>query len=149
VSIDRGGTIILSSAKAEELFRFTDTARTARSILLSPNRQFVLGYGIGETMTLYDSTTGKEAVTFRGHMLPVVDAAFTPDGRHVLSVGMDRTFRFWETASGKQVQEMPLPDIGTNVAVSPDGTYALTSAGAGDQGEVHLWRLPMPDKLAD
>jgi WD40 repeat protein len=149
ISIDHSGTIVIWSPKGEELVRFADTARTSRSVLLSPDRQFVLGYGIGESMTLYDSTSGKEVHTLRGHTQPVMDAEFTPDGRYIVSVGMDRTFRLWDGRTGKPIAEETLPDIGTNVAVSPDGTYVLTSAGTGEHGEVHLWRLPRMDKLSD
>jgi WD40 repeat protein len=149
VSIDQSGAIVIWSPTGEELVRFTDTARTSRSVVLSPDRQLVLGYGIGEAMTLYDSTNGKELHTLRGHTQSVLDAEFTPDGRYIVSVGMDRTFRLWEASTGKPIAEEPLPDIGTNVKVSPDGTYLLTSAGTGEHGEVHLWRLPRLDKVSD
>src|SRR5262249_4131968 len=91
VSLDQGGTLVVWSPKNGEVSRFIDTARAARQVALSPDRQFVLAYGAGDAIVLYDALNGKEIQILRGHTHVVVDAAFSPDGRYLLSVGLDRT----------------------------------------------------------
>ena len=72
-------------------------------------------------------------------------------------VGYDGTFRLWDLTSGRQVRSFRLPAHDglqqrevASVAVSPDGSQALSAGGWQDaEGHWHtellLWRLP--DKL--
>ncbi len=61
------------------------------------------------------------------HDSPVLSAAFSPDGRSVLTGSHDYAARFWETATGKP-QGMPIMHPGKvrAVAWSPDGCTVVT-----------------------
>lgn len=64
-----------------------------------------------------------------GHTQGVMSATFTPDGRHVISGGYDRTIREWDVATGRELRVIQANDGGVlDVAVSPDGKW-LASAG--------------------
>jgi WD40 repeat protein len=79
-----------------------------------------------------------EVRRFEGHTKGASGAvAFSPDGRHVLSGGMDGTCVLWEVATGREVRRFsghntPVEDV----AFSPDGRQALT---ASQDQTVRLW----------
>jgi WD40 repeat protein len=63
--------------------------------------------------------------------------AFSPDGSHVLSGGVDRTARLWDVARGQEVGPFAGHDGPVRaVAFSPDGQRALSG---GTDGTVRLW----------
>jgi eukaryotic-like serine/threonine-protein kinase len=61
------------------------------------------------------------------HAMPVHAAAFSPDGRTVISGSMDGTAQLWDTATGQKIGS-PLRQGGDwiQVGFSPDGKIALT-----------------------
>ena len=67
----------------------------------------------------------------------VNSAAFSGDGKFVVTAGRDNTARLWETATGKAVGE-PLRHEGevNSAAFSPDGKFVVT---ASRDGTVQLW----------
>ena len=106
---------------------------------LSPDRGKALGSAGG--VGLWDVATGKQPKSTLKHSIPVVAAAFSPDGKIVLTGsglasndgdwrnGKDMEGRLWETATGKQVG--PPLHLGApvqSVAFSPDGKTVLTAS---------------------
>lgn len=68
-----------------------------------------------------------------------MSVAFSPDGKSVLSGGLDRVVRLWDVESGRVVREFRgHTESIFSVAFSPDGRLAYsTSGGVYDQGK---WR---------
>ncbi|MEQ1712622.1 MAG: NB-ARC domain-containing protein, partial [Hyphomicrobium sp.] len=76
--------------------------------------------------------------TFEGHGGEVNSAAFSPDGRRIVSGSWDKTVRQWETATGATIGA-PLAGHKEEVravAFSPDGTRIVS--GSRD-GTLRLW----------
>jgi WD40 repeat protein len=91
------------------------------------------------TVRLWDVQTGTEVRRFTGHTDAVLSVAFTPDGRHLLSGGIDHMVRLWEVATGKQLRVFTEhTDMVSGVAVYPDGKHALS---AGRDGTLRFWKL--------
>ena len=54
-------------------------------------------------------------------------AAFSPDGKKVLTTNDDNTIRIWDAHSGKEVKKLELPtEIGMPAIFSPDGKKIVT-----------------------
>jgi WD40 repeat protein/F0F1-type ATP synthase membrane subunit b/b' len=72
-----------------------------------------------------------------GHGGLVVAAAFSADGRRVVTGSWDKTARVWDAVTGHALTAPMLhPDVVTVAAFGPDGTRVLTAAG---DGGVRIW----------
>jgi WD40 repeat protein len=76
---------------------------------------------------VWDVATGKELGTLRGDNWLILFAAFTPDGKQVVSASVGETARVWDADSGDEVRHFRFPH-GNAFVLSPDGRY-LASAG--------------------
>ena len=105
-------------------------------LTISPDGKTCLG-GINPTAQLRTVGTGQILRKFSGHTDSVVSAAFSGDGKWLVTGSGDSTARVWNVASGKQVLLLSGNSGWVNsVAFSPDGTKVLTG---GDS--VRLWDI--------
>ncbi len=122
-----------------ELRRFAADGKPVREIL-SPDGRWTLSWSDVKTLLLWDARTGKELWRFRGHTVqgsgPAFStdgsqvAAFSPDGKQVLSGGWDKTVRLWDAATGEQLRVFEGHTSHVHaVAFSPDGKRAASAAG--------------------
>lgn len=67
----------------------------------------------------------------------VVEARFTPDGKHLVTTSANNSVRIWDAATGKQ--------LSVEARFSPDGKQVLT---ASRDGTAQVWDLPTGKPLA-
>jgi WD40 repeat protein len=93
----------------------------------------------GPAAQVYDLTQGRPAGPPLQHGKSVILAAFSPDGRRVVTTARDWTARVWDAATGKPLAP-PLRHEGPVkwAAFSADGQRLLTET---DDGIVRLWDL--------
>jgi len=73
--------------------------------------------------------THLELVTLRGHLDQLCAAAFSPDGRRIVTGSKDRTAIVWDAASGKELLILKGHLSGViSVAYSPDGQRIVTGS---------------------
>jgi WD40 repeat protein len=83
--------------------------------------------------------------TFSGHTGYVIGAAFSPDGKYVLTGSYDFTAKLWEAATGVEVRTFDgHTDVVTSVAFSPDGKYVLM--GSADK-TAQIWDTDPNDTI--
>jgi WD40 repeat protein len=85
---------------------------------------------------VWDSATGKELLTLKGHTGPVMSVAFSRDGGRIVTGSWDATVRVWDAETGKSLLTLKDPTsmngAGT-VAFSPDGRRILAGSGDADR----------------
>ena len=57
-------------------------------------------------MKIWDAVSGQLSRTFAGHTSRVMSVAFTPDGKRIVSGGLDRTIKIWDIASGQLLRTL-------------------------------------------
>jgi len=73
--------------------------------------------------------TGAPVAELSGHTADVWSAAFSPDGKWVVTASGDQSSRVWEAASGKLVTELRgYTDRVRSAAFSPDGMWVVTAS---------------------
>ena len=82
-----------------------------------------------------------------GHQYAVNGAAFSPDGKRVVTASTDKTVRLWDAETGEQIG-MPLTghtDRVTSAAFSPDGTRIVTTSA---DRTARLWDVESGRQIA-
>ncbi len=76
-------------------------------------------------------------ITCYGHTSEVVEVAFTPDGKRVVSAGKGGTILVWDATTGEQLSTLKGHEGRIDgLAVSPEGS---SIASAGSDAKVRLW----------
>jgi WD40 repeat protein len=64
-----------------------------------------------------------------GHSAPVLDVAYSPDGKRIATSSNDRTVKIWDAESGRlmiTIIDFSLMDFPDDISFSPDGKFILT-----------------------
>jgi tetratricopeptide (TPR) repeat protein len=133
---------VWDAANGRELHRFTaGTDSWVTGVAFSPDglRALCAG-GKGSTLQLWDLATDKSLRTFRGHAHFVNSLALSADGLRLLSGALDRTFRLWDVATGRELFIGYCDAPVRGVALSPDGRFALTCCD--NTKTAQQWELP-------
>jgi WD40 repeat protein len=62
------------------------------------------------------------------HQETVQGAAFSPDGRRILTVGRERTAQIWDAVTGRRLATLPHEGPVRHGALSPDGRMVVTAS---------------------
>jgi WD40 repeat protein len=73
------------------------------------------------TMQLWNTRTKKDVLNM-GTMAPVTEVAFSSDGRTLVAATLDRSIRFWNSATG-QLKTTIVADKNQLLAIGSDGNY--------------------------
>ncbi len=103
-----------------------------------------------KVLTLWDVAAGTNLSTCEGHEQSIGAAALSPDGKTLVSSGLDKTLRVWEAATGKKIARLGGENYDP-LAFSPDGKIlacAWNVDGKNTVGAIRLLALPGLTPLA-
>jgi WD40 repeat protein/tetratricopeptide (TPR) repeat protein len=125
------------------------STRGVHAVAFSPDGKILAGAGgnfLKGGVSLWEADTGKALSRSLSHLGLVLSLAFRPDGKVLLTGGLDKTARQWDVATGEPVG-LPLLHQGEVLAVaySADGKTILT--GSGDK-MARLWDARVGRPLA-
>ncbi|RYP79291.1 hypothetical protein DL769_003040 [Monosporascus sp. CRB-8-3] len=103
------------------------------SVAFSPDGSRIVSGSHDETVKIWDSKSGKEVRTLKGHGSYVSSVAFSPDGSHIVSGSDDKTVKIWDTKSGKKVRTEPMGHAVFRLrfeSLSDSGLLLQTDAGS-------------------
>jgi WD40 repeat protein/Flp pilus assembly protein TadD len=123
-------------------FRSPDARPTIRCLAASPSGAHFLIGGY-RSAQLWDVRTAKEVGPPLKHEMSVLGAAFSPDGRRVVTAGHDRLARVWSVPDGRLIGP-PLPHRSRVYLAqfTSEGDRMLTVQ---EWGPLHVWAPPPTD----
>jgi WD40 repeat protein len=112
----------------------------SRAVALAPDAK-TLAAASGWTAVLYDLERRQPRQTLSGHKAVVSTLAYSPDGRYLMTGSWDKTIKFWDARSDRELAsfEWPVGQVLT-AAFAPDG---LRAAAAGDAGTIVIWDVDL------
>ena len=80
----------------------------------------------GADAVVWDTETGKRVRTLKGHRGPVTSVAYSPDGKWIVTGGLDRTVRLWDSETGRASGVVRgFPDRIEKAELDPTSRYLL------------------------
>jgi WD40 repeat protein len=126
-----GETVALWNVRTRKESRILSSQVHSCCIVFSPDGRVVAAEDQGKVVRLWETKTGREWASLKGHTGVIRSLTFSPDGRRVVVAGGDPKFRIWDAATGQEVFSFVGPNQYQAVGFNPDGTMLATGESFG------------------
>ena len=134
VSVAGGEVILWDARSGAQMAVVQRKSGDINSISFSPSGKLLVVVGAKGLVRWYNGISGEMLSEVKAHEDTVWDAAFTPDGKRLVTADME-SMRIWDAATRREL--VSIPEGGPMVEVSPDGRYI---ASPGPDHTIGLWR---------
>lgn len=99
-----------------------------------------LASGSWDKILVWRTDNTELILTINGHTSLVRSVAWSPDGQQLISASKDKTVKFWDSCTGRQIGQPCTGHTGhiTSHAISYDGSFIATASESDDK-TVRLW----------
>jgi predicted NACHT family NTPase len=116
---------------------FTKFLGSVASVRFSPDGKFLATAERDGMVRLWETSSGRELVTFKGHNHWVLSVAFSPKGQTLISSGDDQKVKLWDVNTGEYLKTFQEHTTSvSSVAFCPDGSMVATGSS-----QVKLWDI--------
>jgi WD40 repeat protein len=118
--------------------------RGVTSVSFSPDGKRIASGIEDGTIKLWDTLTGSEMGTLKGHADNVKSVIFSPNGTRLASGSDERSIKIWDAATGRELTTLKgHADSVNSVSFRPDGT----GLASGSLGPIKLWEAAPDSEL--
>jgi Planctomycete cytochrome C/WD domain, G-beta repeat len=142
-SADRG-VKVWDAASGERLYTMSEPIDGLNTVAVDSTGHFVAAGGLDKTLRIWElgAKEGKLARSLIAHEDAVLQVAFSPDGKLLLSTSADKTVKVFNAADLSEVKTFAhQPDWVMSLAISPDGKRF--ACGRFD-GSLDFYDMPAP-----
>src|SRR5262249_42693192 len=100
----------------------------------------------GQFLEVIDLATGKALNNLPGHRAQVRSVAWSADGKHAATGGMDKTVRVWDAQTGQEKQKLAGSDLPYGSVFFLPDNKTLIASGCTDP-EAHFWDITTGKKI--
>lgn len=126
--------------------RLDSVINTVSAIAQSADGVYLAIAGSGNTIQIWNMTSGEMTQSLTGHERVILSMSFSPDGTQLVSGDFAGQMMVWDIDSGDSTHtEMPHGNAVTTVAYSPDGAYLISS---GNDRTMRLWNTETWSEIA-
>ena len=90
--------------------------------------------------------SGTLLATLKGHVQAIIAVAFSPDGKTLVTGGMDRKVKLWNVATHQELATFPLGGLLPTLGFSPDGR--TLAVGSMLEARIQILRAPSFEEIA-
>jgi WD40 repeat protein len=117
-------------------------------LVITSDDKYVISASADSMLKIWDIGSGEEIRTLKGHFKSVNAVAISVRGERAISASDDYTLRVWDLESGQLTCTIsPGQSWLWDVAMSPDGTIALSNSATLDVYTLKVWDLDTGKEL--
>ncbi|MCA9566746.1 MAG: protein kinase, partial [Myxococcales bacterium] len=131
VTTTGGRLMVVSGSERQDL----DADRVSGRVVCAPHGR-ALAVVADRMVQIWNLGPAVQRHALSGHLGPVADVAWSPDGRRLATVAEDGFVRVWSATSGREVGRIPTGRPVTELAFGADRLFAATDE------RVRTWVLP-------